>query len=51
MFIHFFAELRAAKVPVSLREYLMLMEALEADLAEKNVEDFYYPVPRRTSEG
>ena len=42
MFIHFFAELRAAKVPVSLREYLMLMEALEADLAEKKVEDFYY---------
>ena len=42
MFIHFFAELRAAKVPVSLREYLMLMEALEADLADKRVEDFYY---------
>ncbi len=42
MFIHFFAELRAAKVPVSLREYLMLMEALEADLANKSVEDFYY---------
>ncbi|WP_114009388.1 vWA domain-containing protein [Cohaesibacter intestini] len=42
MFIHFFAELRAAKVPVSLREYLMLMEAMEADLAESRVEDFYY---------
>ena len=42
MFIHFFAELRAARVPVSLREYLMLMEALEADLADKRVEDFYY---------
>ena len=42
MFIHFFAELRAARVPVSLREYLMLMDALEADLAEKKVEDFYY---------
>ena len=42
MFIHFFAELRAAKIPVSLREYLMLMEALNADLAEKQIEDFYY---------
>lgn len=42
MFIHFFAELRAAKIPVSLREYLMLMEALKADLANKSVEDFYY---------
>ncbi|PLW75455.1 vWA domain-containing protein [Cohaesibacter celericrescens] len=42
MFIHFFTQLRAAKVPVSLREYLMLMEALQADLAEKRVEDFYY---------
>ena len=42
MFIHFFAELRAAKVPVSLREYLMLMEAMKADLANKKVEDFYY---------
>ncbi|MCV6600228.1 MAG: VWA domain-containing protein [Cohaesibacter sp.] len=42
MFIHFFAELRAAKVPVSLREYLMLMEALDADLADKNVENFYF---------
>ncbi|SNY94297.1 hypothetical protein SAMN04515647_4620 [Cohaesibacter sp. ES.047] len=42
MFIHFFAELRAARVPVSLREYLMLMEALDADLSDKRVEDFYY---------
>ena len=42
MFIHFFAELRSAKIPVSLREYLMLMEALDADLADKRVEDFYY---------
>ncbi|ESR22847.1 hypothetical protein N177_3984 [Lutibaculum baratangense AMV1] len=27
---------------MSLREYLNLMEALEADLADKRVEDFYY---------
>ncbi|WP_298983954.1 VWA domain-containing protein [uncultured Roseibium sp.] len=42
MFISFFSELKAAGVPVSLREYLTLMEALDNDLAEKSVEDFYY---------
>src|SRR5918911_1711011 len=42
MFLAFFAELRAAKIPVTLREYLTLLEALEADLAEKSVEEFYY---------
>jgi uncharacterized protein len=42
MFLAFFAELRAAKIPVTLREYLTLMEALDRDLAEKKVEDFYY---------
>ena len=42
MFLTFFAELRAAKVPVTLREYLTLMEALDADLAGKKVEDFYF---------
>ncbi|AXS41236.1 VWA domain-containing protein [Breoghania sp. L-A4] len=42
MFITFFTDLKAAGLPVSLREYLTLMQALEADLAEKRVEDFYY---------
>jgi uncharacterized protein with von Willebrand factor type A (vWA) domain len=42
MLTTFFAELRAAKVPVSLREYLTLLGALERDLAGKRVEDFYY---------
>lgn len=42
MFITFFTELKSAGLPVSLREYLALMEALKADLAEKRVEDFYY---------
>jgi uncharacterized protein len=42
MFLSFFTELRAAKIPVTLREYLTLMEALDEDLAEKKVEDFYY---------
>ena len=42
MFITFFTELKSAGLPVSLREYLTLMEALDKDLAEKSVEDFYY---------
>ncbi|WP_150526478.1 vWA domain-containing protein [Roseibium sediminis] len=42
MFITFFSELKSAGVPVSLREYLSLMDALKHDLAERRVEDFYY---------
>jgi len=42
MFTKFFHELKSAGVPVSLREYLTLMEAMEADLASRRVEDFYY---------
>src|SRR5690348_9487050 len=42
MFLQFFTSLREAQVPVTLREYLTLMEALDADLAGQSVEDFYY---------
>ena len=42
MFVNFFHELKSAGLPVSLREYLTLMEALSVDLADKRVEDFYY---------
>jgi len=42
MFLQFFTSLRDAQVPVTLREYLTLMEALSLDLAEKSVDDFYY---------
>jgi len=42
MFVNFFHELRAAGLPVTLKEYLTLMEALEAHLANRSVEDFYY---------
>ena len=42
MFATFFHELKAAKVPVTLKEYLTLMEALQANLADRNVEYFYY---------
>ena len=42
MFINFFFELRQAKVPVSLKEYLMLLEAMQQHVADYRVEDFYY---------
>ena len=42
MFQRFFTELRAARVPVSLKEYLVLVEALEKDAIAPNVEEFYY---------
>ena len=42
MFMRFFSELRTAKVPVSLKEYLMLMEALDKDVIDRTVEDFYF---------
>ncbi|MFO1144326.1 MAG: VWA domain-containing protein, partial [Amaricoccus sp.] len=42
MYPRLFAELRAAKLPVSLREYLGFLEALDAGLAEYDAEGFYY---------
>lgn len=42
MFLRLFTDLRAAKVPVTLREYLALLEGVEADLAEYRVDEFYY---------
>jgi hypothetical protein len=42
MFVTFFHELKSAKVPVTLKEYLTLMEALDADIVEQRVEQFYY---------
>ncbi|MEZ5924170.1 MAG: VWA domain-containing protein [Hyphomicrobiaceae bacterium] len=42
MLTQFFHELRAARIPVSLPEYLTLLKGLEADLANRRVEDFYY---------
>src|SRR6201986_2190855 len=41
-FLQFFTPLPTAQVPVTLRKYLTLMEALDADLAEQSVENFYY---------
>ncbi len=42
MFQPFFENLRAAAVPVSLREYLAFLEGLKAGLATYDVEAFYY---------
>src|SRR4029079_2335870 len=42
MFVTFFHELKASGLPVTLKEYLTLMEALDAGLARFKVEDFYY---------
>jgi uncharacterized protein len=42
MFSNFFFELRAAKIPVSLREYLTLLEAMDRGIANYKIKDFYY---------
>ena len=42
MFIDFFLELKQARLPVSLREYLTLLEAMRRGLADYSVDDFYY---------
>ncbi len=42
MFLRFFTELRDAKVPVSLKEYLALMEAMDRDVIGRRTEEFYY---------
>ena len=42
MFVTLFLELRQAGVPVSLKEYLALMEAMDKRVARFDVNDFYY---------
>ncbi|MFQ5533293.1 MAG: VWA domain-containing protein [Sphingomonadales bacterium] len=42
MFINFFFELRNARLPVTLREYLALLEGLSKGVASYRVTDFYY---------
>ena len=42
MFIPFFENLRAAKIPVSLREYLSFLEATKAGLVLYDIEGFYF---------
>jgi uncharacterized protein with von Willebrand factor type A (vWA) domain len=42
MFLSFFFQLKEARLPVSLREYLTLLEGVEAGLAGYSIDDFYY---------
>ena len=42
MFINFFLELKQAGVPVSIKEYLTLMGAMEKGCADYDVNRFYY---------
>ena len=42
MFAELFYTLRKAEVPVSVREYLDLLSAMDQGLAEYDVEEFYY---------
>src|SRR3712207_1057383 len=42
MFLRLFTELRQAKVPVSLKEYLTLLEAMDREVIDRSPEDFYY---------
>ncbi len=42
MFIPFFLQLKQAKIPVTLREYLTLLEAMDSDLVTYDVEGFYH---------
>jgi len=42
MFFQFFDELRTARVPVTLKEYLALMDALSKDVIEMKIDEFYY---------
>ena len=42
MLLPFFTALRDAKVPMSMKEWLHLMEAMDRDLAGREIEAFYH---------
>jgi uncharacterized protein with von Willebrand factor type A (vWA) domain len=42
MFIDFFFKVKQAKIPATIREWLMLVEAMEKNLVMYNIDDFYY---------
>jgi uncharacterized protein len=42
MFFQFFDELRSARVPVTLKEYLALMDAMSKDIIDMKIDEFYY---------
>ncbi|MFM7657929.1 MAG: hypothetical protein ACKO5Z_05010, partial [Burkholderiaceae bacterium] len=47
MLIDFFFTLKSAKIPVSIKEFLVLLEALEKQVIAPSLDDFYY-LSRRT---
>jgi len=42
MFIDFFYQVKAAKIPATIREWLMLVEAMQKNLVMYAIDDFYY---------
>ena len=42
MFLNFLDELRAAGIPASLKEHLVLLEALDGEVIDRTPEEFYY---------
>ena len=42
MLVNFFYTLKRAEIPVSIKEYLVLLEALQAHLAFADMDDFYH---------
>jgi uncharacterized protein len=42
MFFNFLDELRSAGIPASMKEHLILLEALDRDVIERTPEEFYY---------
>ena len=42
MLVNFFYTLKRAQIPVSIEEYLMLLEALKQHLAFADMDDFYH---------
>ena len=42
MFLDFFLYLKQNKLPVTITEYLTLLEALDKDVVEYDTTDFYY---------
>ncbi|MDO7841170.1 vWA domain-containing protein [Sphingomonas immobilis] len=42
MFLNFLDALRAAGIPASLKEHLLLLEALDAEVIDRDPEQFYY---------
>ena len=42
MFVEFFLALKETRIPVTLREFLVLLEAMERKVVTFNVEEFYF---------